>query len=147
MASKNGGRMAVRILAALGVILALGSGCIGVQAEEGSFDLCGREKRTTCVVDGDTFWFEGEKYRIANIDTPEIASATCVAELGIGVRATQRLMKLLNQGAFNITRQAKSEAFGRTLATIQNSAGEDIGEIMISEGIARPWAGRRENWC
>src|SRR3546814_7054959 len=36
------------------------------------FELCGMTRRT-CVVDGDTFWLEGEKIRIADIDTPEIS--------------------------------------------------------------------------
>jgi len=35
--------------------------------------------RITCVVDGDTVWFEGVKYRLAVIDTPEKgALAECI---------------------------------------------------------------------
>lgn len=36
------------------------------------FDLCAGE-RLTCVVDGDTFWLEGRKIRVADIDTPEVS--------------------------------------------------------------------------
>ena len=32
-----------------------------------SFPICGGGSRSTCVVDGDTFWLEGTKYRIADI--------------------------------------------------------------------------------
>nr|MDX8317342.1 thermonuclease family protein [Agrobacterium rosae] len=35
-----------------------------------AFSICGSGQRITCVVDGDTFWFRGEKIRIADIDTP-----------------------------------------------------------------------------
>src|SRR3546814_17282217 len=34
------------------------------------FGLCSAGGGRDCVVDGDTFWFAGEKYRIADIDTP-----------------------------------------------------------------------------
>src|SRR3546814_3267065 len=43
------------------------------------FELCGMTRRT-CVVDGDTFWLEGEKIRIADIDTPEISEPQCDTE-------------------------------------------------------------------
>ena len=32
----------------------------------------GSGRRSTCIVVGDTFWLKGAKYRIANIDTPEL---------------------------------------------------------------------------
>nr|MDX8317344.1 thermonuclease family protein [Agrobacterium rosae] len=35
-----------------------------------TFSMCNGGHRITCVVDGDTFWFRGEKIRIADIDTP-----------------------------------------------------------------------------
>lgn len=38
-----------------------------------SFSICGEDRRMNCVVDGDTFWFKGEKIRIADIDTPELS--------------------------------------------------------------------------
>jgi micrococcal nuclease len=44
--------------------------------------------RRTCVVDGDTFWLEGEKIRIADIDTPEISEPKCDAEYQLGMKAT-----------------------------------------------------------
>src|SRR3546814_9595922 len=63
------------------------------------FELCGMTRRT-CVVDGDTFWLEGEKIRIADIDTPEISEPKCDAEYQLGMKATHRLRDLLNEGAF-----------------------------------------------
>jgi hypothetical protein len=62
-------------------------------AEQGSatyFPICGGGQRVTCVVDGDTFWLEGQKIRVADIDTPEISSPRCDAEFQrcSGSRAT-----------------------------------------------------------
>jgi len=42
------------------------------QASSPQFAICGTVRRT-CVVDGDTFWLDGNKIRIADIDTPEIS--------------------------------------------------------------------------
>ena len=55
-----------------------------------SFALCAEGPRTTCVVDGDTFWLNGEKVRIADINAPETHSAGCPEEQALGDRATRR---------------------------------------------------------
>jgi hypothetical protein len=39
-----------------------------------TFSICGDGRHVNCVVDGDTFWFQGEKIRIADIDTPADAA-------------------------------------------------------------------------
>jgi endonuclease YncB( thermonuclease family) len=39
------------------------------------------------VVDGDTFWFRGEKIRIADIDTPELSPPRCERERERGLAA------------------------------------------------------------
>ncbi len=44
---------------------------------EARFSLCDGPVRVNCVVDGDTFWFRGDKIRIADIDAPEIVSPRC----------------------------------------------------------------------
>jgi hypothetical protein len=41
----------------------------------------------TCVIDGDTIRYKGEKIRLAGIDTPEIFSPKCSHELELGRRA------------------------------------------------------------
>ena len=45
-----------------------------------AFSFCGESVRTNCVVDGDTFWFNGEKIRVADIDTPALSPPRCEAE-------------------------------------------------------------------
>ena len=58
------------------------------------FGYCHSGGGTNCVVDGDTFWFRGEKYRIADIDTPETHGPRCSEEGALGARATSRLQQL-----------------------------------------------------
>ncbi|PAP96113.1 thermonuclease family protein [Mesorhizobium wenxiniae] len=38
------------------------------------------------------------------------------------------------------------DRYGRTLATIEVD-GRDVGDILIGEGLARPWTGKRRPWC
>lgn len=63
-----------------------------------AFSICGSGQRITCVVDGDTFWFRGEKIRIADIDTPELSPPRCERERERGLAAKQRLLDILNSG-------------------------------------------------
>src|SRR5688572_21941553 len=55
------------------------------------FEPCGTFTRNDCVIDGDTFFFRGERVRIADIDAPETSGAQCAAEAALGARATRRL--------------------------------------------------------
>jgi len=83
-------------------------------ALSGSFVLCGDSHRTNCVVDGDTFWFEGEKIRIADIDTPELSPPRCEAERLKGEAAKSRLLSLLNAGKFSLAAGFRDEdKYGR----------------------------------
>ena len=111
------------------------------------FSLCGGGRRNNCVVDGDTFWLAGEKIRIADINTPEVSSPQCAAEARLGKRATSRLQALLNAGPFEVRGGARDEdVYGRKLRTLHRD-GRSIGGVMVSEGLAHPWRGRKESWC
>lgn len=108
---------------------------------------CSGPVRTTCVVDGDTFWLEGTKIRIADINTPEVSSSQCGAELALGERATDRLVALLNEGGFSLeTVDRDEDSFGRKLRIVTRN-GESLGSILVSEGLAEPWTGSRRSWC
>lgn len=103
------------------------------------------------VIDGDTVAAGGERIRIANIDAPEIYRARCDAERRLALVAKHRLAELLATGPVEIHRGDPGtgrmrDRHGRTLATLSID-GRDVGEIMIAEGIARPWEGRRRPWC
>jgi endonuclease YncB( thermonuclease family) len=119
--------------------------------ESAHFDLCRGPVRVNCVVDGDTFWYRGEKIRIADINTPEVSQPDCPRELALGERATDRLLALLNQGAFTLAPNADGtgrnrDRYGRLLRTVTRD-GESVGEALVNEGLAEEWKGYRGNWC
>ena len=112
-----------------------------------AFALCDPGPRTTCVVDGDTFWLEGEKIRIADINAPETHGAACAGEAARGAAATRRLTALLNAGPFELQAGARErDRYGRALRVVTRH-GRSIGEALVSEGLAERWQGRRGDWC
>jgi micrococcal nuclease len=66
------------------------------------FGICSGPVRVTCVVDGDTFWFDGTKIRVADIEAPEIGEPKCPSEKALGEKTKLRLREMLNAGAFDI---------------------------------------------
>lgn len=112
-----------------------------------AFALCPAGPRTTCVVDGDTFWMAGEKVRIADINAPETHSAQCPAEQARGDAATRRLIALLNEGPFELAPYARErDHYGRLLKVVVRH-GQSLGAVLVREGLAEPWRGRRSSWC
>ena len=112
-----------------------------------SFALCAEGPRTTCVVDGDTFWLNGEKVRIADINAPETHSAGCAEEQALGDKATRRLINLLNAGPFELVTEGRAtDRYGRALRVIRRG-GQSLGGELVREGLAEPWRGRRSDWC
>lgn len=112
-----------------------------------TFSRCSGQIRVTCVVDGDTIWLEGQKIRIADINTPEIGSPGCPAERALGERATSRLTALLNEGGFSLeTIDRDEDQFGRKLRVIIRG-GESLGGTLVAEGLAEEWTGSRRSWC
>ena len=112
-----------------------------------TFALCAEGPRTTCVVDGDTFWLQGEKVRIADINAPETHSAGCPAEQALGDRATRRLIGLLNAGPFTLDTEGRAtDRYGRSLRVVRRG-GRSLGGQLVAEGLAEPWRGRRGDWC
>ncbi|PWK56562.1 thermonuclease family protein [Silicimonas algicola] len=109
--------------------------------------LCGSGPSVTCVVDGDTFWLNGEKIRVQGYDTPETTTNICGGqrEVELGRTAADRLMQLLNQGNVSMRRTGK-DRYGRTLAIVHVD-GRDVGAILMAEGLARRWPDGREFWC
>jgi endonuclease YncB( thermonuclease family) len=101
------------------------------------------------VVDGDTFTLDGETIRILNIDAPELRESKCDAELRLGLVAKHRLSQLLKGGEINLLRgdgNRITDRYGRTLARVRVE-GADVGEVLVSERLARPWTGKRRGWC
>lgn len=112
-----------------------------------AFSICGVTARNTCVVDGDTFWLQGVKYRISDIDTPEISEPRCQEERTLGETAKYRLQSLLNEGPFGLKAGLRDEdKYGRKLRAVYRG-GRSLGSILVEEGLARPWTGQRMPWC
>jgi len=116
-------------------------------AESAHFAVCGAIRRT-CVIDGDTIWLDGEKIRIADIDTPEISEPRCASEYERGIRARDRLVVLLNAGPFDLAPigERDEDQYGRKLRVVTRG-GASLGDQLVGEGLARAWTGRREPWC
>lgn len=111
------------------------------------FALCPQGPRATCVVDGDTFWLAGEKIRLADINAPETQGAQCADERRRGDQATRRLIVLLNAGPFELADSPrKRDRYGRRLSIVTR-AGLSLGQVLVDEGLAESWQGRRSNWC
>ena len=111
------------------------------------YTMCSGAKRYHCVVDGDTIWHQGKKIRIADIDTPEVGQPKCSSEAALGAKATKRLLQLVNAGPFAIESIDRDEdKYGRKLRLLVRD-GRSLGDILVSEGLARTWSGRREPWC
>jgi micrococcal nuclease len=128
----------------LRVALTAGFAIILLTSPVSAMDFCSGKVRVTCVVDGDTFWLDGEKIRLADIDAPESGGA-CQIEREIAAKASGRLAELLSSGTISIERQGVDH-YKRTLGVVSVD-GVKVAEVLIREGIARPWRGRKEQWC
>ena len=120
-----------------------------VDREEAYFPICSGGRRVTCVVDGDTIWYRGEKIRLVGFDTPEVSRPGCAREARLGQQATLRLQAWLNEGAFSLTPNPEGRAedrYGRSLLVASRS-GANVGEVLLAEGLAERRGGRRNVWC
>lgn len=112
-----------------------------------TFGFCHGGGGTDCAVDGDTFWMQGTKIRVADIDAPETHPARCAEEQRLGDAATRRLQALLNAGPIRLEiGERATDRYGRALRIVTRG-GQSLGAQLVSEGLARRWTGRRQPWC
>jgi len=101
------------------------------------------------VIDGDTVRLRGVVYRLSGFDTPERGDkARCDYERRRAEEARERLRKLVAGGGTSFKRVAcacragqegtKNCNFGRLCGSVSID-GRDVGEILISEGLAHPY--------
>jgi endonuclease YncB( thermonuclease family) len=115
------------------------------------------------VIDGDTVRFQGLTYRLTGFDTPERGGkASCDDERRRAEKATQRLSDLIAAGNVRLTRVAcaclsgeegtRRCNYGRLCGSLL-IGGRDVGQILISEGLAHSYVcgatscPRRRSWC
>lgn len=85
------------------------------------------------VVDGDTFSYSGERFRIRSYDAPE------TTESG-GFAATQRLDALLREGPV-LAIPYGTDTYGRTLVEVYVN-NRDVAQVMKEEGHDKPSQGK-----
>jgi micrococcal nuclease len=114
--------------------------------------ICGHSQPNTstktCIVDGDTLWLDGINLRLKDFDTPESRNKICGSfkEIDLANAATKRLQQLLNSNSWTIETFGIDGTGKRRLATISID-GQDVGDILISEKLARRWPDGHEFWC
>ena len=108
------------------------------------------------VVDGDTLavrvaiWIEQDLsvlVRIRGIDAPEVRGK-CESEKEHAREATVALQQLVAGGDVALTTIEGDKYFGRVIADVMTSAGENVGAALIASGHVRTYdGGERESWC
>jgi micrococcal nuclease len=96
--------------------------------------------------DGDTLRSPaGERIRVKGIDTPEIKGA-CAYERRLALEARDYVTAVVRSSRTTEIRRVGIDKYGRTLAYVLVD-GKDLGDEMVSRGLARKWEGRRRSWC
>ena len=100
------------------------------------------------VTDGDTIRLDGRAVRLVGFNSPETYRADCEREQQLGDRAARRLKQLVATGNMDFAAvpcscppgaEGTSECnFGRACGILRAS-GNDVGAILISEGLAVPF--------
>lgn len=120
--------------------------------------------RDIYVVDGDTIRVGGVSYRLLGYDAPEVGrTARCDPEVAKGYEAKAAVVDMVHSGKpLTLERIACSCApntggtmacnYGRACGTLR-VGGEDLGTILMREGLAKPYPYRwdrgvkKPEWC
>jgi endonuclease YncB( thermonuclease family) len=97
-------------------------------------------RHVTCVVDGDTWWRDGVKYRLACVDAVEIDDER-------GIEARDELRRLLSRADAHVRDLGINDRYRRSLAMI--AVGDTTaGRILVSKRLAEQKDYRdTRNWC
>jgi endonuclease YncB( thermonuclease family) len=141
-----------RVLALMAVVAMATTPALGSPIEPGAIE----------VVDGDTIR-AGRTFRLVGFDTPETGSrAGCESERTLAAAASRRSRQLISSGGLDLERVACSCRPGTegTLACNHGrlcgalrARGRDVGDILVSEGLARPFlcgpqsCPPQQGWC
>lgn len=108
------------------------------------------------VIDGDTIevlaaiWpgvSTRARVRVAGIDAPELNSP-CPAARAKALDAREVLENAVAGVTIRLVHIRPEHAYGRILADVQLGDGTDVGELLMTVGLAKPYARRvRCDWC
>jgi micrococcal nuclease len=110
----------------------------------------------TRIIDGDTVearvavWMGQDvvtKVRLRGIDAPEIRGA-CGQERDRAIAARDALVQLVGGRPVTLAQIGPDKYFGRVVARLVTSDGRDAGAVLVADGLARSYGGkRRDSWC
>lgn len=137
----------------LGEALAVAIGCMAASVA------VAQERVPAAVVsvyDGDTLTVEATIWpnqvvrtavRVRGIDTAEIR-ARCPEEKRLAIAARDRARELVGEQV-TLVEVEEGKYAGRVVAGVVTADGRSLGEVLVAEGLARPYDGRssRETWC
>ncbi len=107
------------------------------------------------VIDGDSFearvtiWLGQEAVtivRLADIDTAE-RRAPCLAARLRAEAARAFLARRVEGGTVTLSAIAADKYGGRIVARAADATGVDLAAQLTAAGLARPYTGRRPDWC
>jgi endonuclease YncB( thermonuclease family) len=107
------------------------------------------------VIDGDsieaqvTIWLGQQvttTVRMAGIDTAEL-DAPCLSARLNAVAARAYLKARVDGRTVSLTEVETDKYGGRIVAQLIDETGENLGVSLTVRGLARPYRGRRPDWC
>ncbi len=108
------------------------------------------------VIDGDTLEVVANiwpglstraRVRLASIDAPELTSP-CAGARVKALEARKLVENAVAGVVLRLVRVRPEYAYGRILADVQLSDGTDLGALLLSVGLAKPFGRRvRCDWC
>lgn len=116
-----------------------------------AIDICSGGSRAarmvTCLVDGDTGWERGVKWRLLDIDAPETFEAACPREKMMGKEATARLRELMAGGHQIVVSGRKDRTSDRrAIVRVILPDGRNAAQVLLREGLAQRWPNKGSRW-
>jgi endonuclease YncB( thermonuclease family) len=118
------------------------------RADDAQFMLCEALPHRTCVQDGDLIWLRGQAVRLSDIRTAPRYSSDCKAASLLGWKAALRLRDLLNEGPFDLVEETSRDGgYVDEILRLAERDGQSLGQILLREGLAKPWSKEEPDWC
>jgi micrococcal nuclease len=103
------------------------------------------------VTDGDTFKFDDKIYRVQGIDCPEYGKKPKNKEeenqFFWGKIASITTFLLLNEHPIIEIKNKYKDKYGRIVARVKLNDGSDLGETLVSEGLAKVYRKYLDSSC